>query len=66
MKQMQRAHLGYMERKRDTMRQCGNVGRSRDSTEEKKWRRRRLLDLRESYWTEKKINAVDLAAINKR
>jgi hypothetical protein len=43
MKWMQRAHLASMERKRDTVRQRGDVDRRRGGTgEEKGWRRRQL------------------------
>jgi hypothetical protein len=41
MNQMQRARLGYMGRKRDTVRRHGDDGRRRGGTEEGKGRRRR-------------------------
>jgi hypothetical protein len=40
-KRRQRAHLGSVESKRDTMRQRGNASRRRGDTEEGKGRRRR-------------------------
>jgi hypothetical protein len=53
MKQMQRAHLGSMERKCHTMLWRGDVGRRRGDTGEGKRRRRRLLGWRKSYWAKK-------------
>jgi hypothetical protein len=52
MKQRQRARLGSMGRKRDTVRRRDDVDRRRGGTEEGKERRRHLLSWRES-WTKK-------------
>jgi hypothetical protein len=43
MKQRQQARLGSIERKRDTMRRRGNIGRRRGGTREGKGRRQRQL-----------------------
>jgi hypothetical protein len=40
MKQGQRAHLGSMEKKRDTMHRHGDIDQRRGSTEKEKGRRR--------------------------
>jgi hypothetical protein len=42
-KQMQRAHLGSIERKRDTTRRCGDIGQRSGGTREGNGRRRRQL-----------------------
>jgi hypothetical protein len=52
-KRRQRAHLGKMGWKCDTVRRRDDVSRRRGDTEEGKGRRQRQLDSRESYWTEK-------------
>jgi hypothetical protein len=52
-KRRQRARLGSMGRKCDTVRSCDDVGRSRCSTKEGKGRRRCQLGWRESYWVKK-------------
>jgi hypothetical protein len=53
MKRGQRAHLGSIGRKRDTMQRRGDVDQRRGGTGEWKGRRRHQLDRRESYWAEK-------------
>jgi hypothetical protein len=42
-----------MGRKHDTVRQRGDVGQRKDGTREGKWKRRRQLGWRESYWAKK-------------
>jgi hypothetical protein len=49
MKQMQRARLSSMGRKRNTTRWNDGVGQRRGATREEKGRRRRQLSSRESY-----------------
>jgi hypothetical protein len=63
----QRARVGSMGRKRDTMRWRGDIGRKRGGTEEGKGRTQRQLGCRESYWDEKmkKIHAFDSGATNR-
>jgi hypothetical protein len=56
MKWRQRAHLGSMGRKCDTVRWHDDVGRRRGGTEEEKGRRRCQLDKHESYWAENEEN----------
>jgi hypothetical protein len=53
MNRRQRARLGSIGRKCDTMRWCDDVDRSRDGTEERKGRRRCHLGLCESYRAKK-------------
>jgi hypothetical protein len=52
MKWRQRAHLGSMERKYDTVQQHDDVDQKKGGTSEEKGRRRYQLR-RESYWIEK-------------
>jgi hypothetical protein len=53
MKRRQRARLGSMKRKCDTVRWRDDVGRRRGDTEEGKGRKRCQLGWHESYWTKK-------------
>jgi hypothetical protein len=68
MKQRQRAHLGSMERKRDTTRWCGDISQMRGGTREGKRRIQRQLDSCESYCIEKykKINVINSVVTNRR